>query len=129
IAAGLAWLGYWMVLPFSGLEMLALAVALWWGMRDNSYREVVCVDDRYVRVESGWRHPQRHWQYERAWAQLRLEPGPYASSPTRLWLGSHGKGCILGGCLTNEEREAVARKLRHWLRADKVGASADRNWR
>lgn len=116
IAGLLAWLGYWMVLPFAGLEMAALAAGLWWSIRDNSYREVVSVDEQRVWVETGWRAPQRRWEFQRLWVQLRLEPGPYPSSPTRLWLGSHGQGCVLGTCLTDEEREVLAQRLRGWLR-------------
>lgn len=116
IAGALAWLGFWMILPFSGLEMAALAAGLWWSMRDNVYREVVSVDFDRVRVETGRYAPEATWEFQRAWTQVRLDRGPQMNSHPRLWIGSHGRGCILGGCLTDEEREAVARRLRQWMR-------------
>lgn len=121
IAGILAWQGFWMVLPFAGLEMAALAAGLWWGMRDNAYREVISVADDVIRVEAGRHQPERRWEFQRAWAQVRLEPGPYVTSPSRLWLGSHGQGCVLGQCLTDEERAAVACRLRRWLRGTAMG--------
>lgn len=116
IAGVLAWLGYWMVLPFAGLEMAALAAGLWWSMRDNVYREVVSVEADRVRVEAGRHGPETTWEFQRAWTQVRLQAGPHLTSPSRLWLGSHGRGCVLGRCLTEEEREAVAERLRQWVR-------------
>lgn len=116
IAGVFAWLGFWMVLPFAGLEMAALAAGLWWSMRDNVYREVVSVEDDRVRVEAGRHGPETIWEFPRAWTQVRLEAGPHLTSPSRLWVGSHGRGCVLGRCLTDGEREAVAGRLRRWVR-------------
>lgn len=116
IAGVLAWFGYWMILPFSGLEMAALGTGLWWSMRDNVYREVVSVDFDRVRVETGRYVPENTWEFQRAWTQVRLDRSSHMNSHPRLWIGSHGRGCILGGCLTDEEREAVARRLRQWVR-------------
>lgn len=116
IAGVLAWLGYWVVLPFSGLDMAALAAGLWWSMRDNAYREVVSVEHDRVRVEIGRRTPESVWEFQRAWIQVRLQAGPHITSHSRLWVGSHGRGCVLGRCLTDEEREAVANRLRQWVR-------------
>lgn len=115
IAGLLAWRGFWMVLPFAVLEMTALAAALWWSMRDNAYREVVSVGRDRVRVQAGRYRPERHWEFQRAWTQVRVEPGAYRTSPSRLWIGSHGRGCVFGYCLTDDEREQVAGRLRQWL--------------
>lgn len=116
IAGVFAWLGYWMVLPFAGLEMLALAAGLWWSVRDNAYREVVSVTEDRVRVEAGWGRPARRWEFRRAWLQVRLQAGVDRNRPTRLLITSSGRGCELGRCLTDEEREEVAERLRRWVR-------------
>lgn len=116
IAGVLAWLGFWMVLPFASLEMGALGAGLWWSMRDNVYREVVSVDFDRVRVETGRYTPENTWEFQRAWTQVRLQRGPQVNSHPRLWIGSHGRGCVLGHCLTDGELEAVARRLRQWVR-------------
>lgn len=113
--AGLwAWQGYWMILPFAGLEMAALAGGLYWSMRHNGYREVIEVGGERITIEAGHHAPERRWSYQRAWTQVRLLEGPYRNSPTRLMLGSHGQYCVLGQCLSNAERSAVAERLRGW---------------
>lgn len=117
IAGLLAVLGYWIVLPIALLEMLALAVGLAYSLRNNSYREIVSLCGEQLQIEVGHRWPERRWQFQRAWAQVQLEPGPNRTSPNRLLVMSHGSGCELGGCLTDEERIEIARQLRRWLRA------------
>lgn len=118
IAGAFALLGYWMVLPFAGLEMLALAAGLWWSMRDNAYREVVSVTGDQVRVEAGWGRPARRWEFQRQWLQVRLQAAERRNRPTRLLIVSSGSGCELGRCLTDEEREEVAERLRRWIRPE-----------
>lgn len=118
IAALLAWQGFWVVLPFAGLEMLALAGGLWWSLRGNRYREVVSVYGDRVCVEAGRARPERRWEFQRAWVQVRLQPGAGRNSPNRLLVTSGGWGCELGRCLTDEEREEVAERLRRWVRPD-----------
>lgn len=115
IAGLFAWQGYWMVLPFAGLEMAALAAGLYWSLRANRYREVVSVTPDRVVIEAGRRGPEQHWEFARAWTRVRLLTGPYRNSPTRISVGSHGRACILGACLNEEERERVAARLARWV--------------
>lgn len=115
IAGLFAWQGYWMILPFSGLEMAALAAGLYSAMRGNSYREVISVDEDRIVVEAGHRVPEKRWEFSRVWAQVRLEPGCNRNSPTHLSVRSHGRVCVLGGCLSDEEREQVAAQLHNWV--------------
>lgn len=114
IAAILAWRGYWMVLPFAGLEMLALGVALWWSLRGNAYREVISIGSDWLRVESGRWQPERCWEFPRAWARLQLEPEMPAGR-SRLWLTYAGARCEVGACLGEDERAALARRIRELL--------------
>ncbi|MGH8562488.1 MAG: DUF2244 domain-containing protein, partial [Nevskiales bacterium] len=58
IAGVLAWRGYWLVFPFAGLEMLALAAGLWWSLRGNVYREVIILSPDRILIEAGRRRPE-----------------------------------------------------------------------
>jgi len=109
--------GYWMVLPFAGLEMAALAAGLWVSLRHNGYREVVSVYDDRVVLEKGLGEPESCAEFPRAWTQVRLEDGPSRNSATRLMVSSGGRGCELGRCLTDGEKREVAGRLRQLLRA------------
>lgn len=120
IAGLFAWQGYWMILPFAGLEMAALAAGLCWSMRANHYREVVSVEESRVVIEAGYGKPEQRWEFQRSWAKVQLLTGPYRNSPSRISISSHGQACVLGGCLNEDEREAVATRLAHWVKRDGV---------
>lgn len=104
--------GYWLVMPFSGLEFIALSAALWWSMRLNDYREVIAFEGDDLIVEKGLHYPESRFVVKRAWAKIGLERGDYRNSPKRLLVSASGRRCEVGSCLTDEEREALAGRLR-----------------
>lgn len=124
IAGILTLFGLWLIWPFAGLEMAALGAGLLASLRDNGYREVVSVYDNRIEVEAGRNEPERRWEFPRLLTQVRLSPGAYRNSPSRLLLTRHGHGCELGRCLTDEERAKVAERLKAWVTAPEL--SSDR---
>lgn len=117
IACILTWQGLWLVWPFVGLEMSMLAIGLYSSMRNNGYREVVCVYEDTIKVDAGRGRPERHWEFPRLLTQVQLRPGEGRNSPSRLLLTRYGRGCELGRCLTDEERGEVADRLKRWVQA------------
>lgn len=118
VAGWSALLGFWLVLPFLGLELLAVGVALWVCLRRNRYREVVEVRGDKLRVEFGLlgRGAGASVEMSRHWSRVRLEPGANRNDPTRLLLVCSGQRVDIGRCLTDEEREQLAARLRQLLR-------------
>ena len=112
IAVGFALVGFWPILPFAGMELTALGTALYVSARRGRYREVIRVDDVRVRIEKGRRGPDQSWQFNRAWCEVRLLPPPGVLAHGRLLLTSQGVGVELGAFLTDDDRTAVAGKLR-----------------
>ena len=112
VAGAFAWMGYWPVLPFAGLELVVLATALWLCASSGTVTEVVSVDDATVRVERGRRELTRVWESPRTWAQIRLLRARIAWHPSRLVLRSHGRQIELGGFLNEQERTDLAGELR-----------------
>jgi len=125
IACILTWQGLWLVWPYVGLEMGMLALGLYASMRNNNYREVVCVYEDTIEVDAGHGQPERHWEFPRLLTQVQLRPGAGRNSPSRLLLTRHGRGCELGRCLTDEERGEVADRLKGWVQAP-VGMGSNR---
>jgi len=113
IICGWAWMsGAWMVLPFAGLEFVAVAGVLFYCIRQNAYREVVWVTDTHVRIERGLGFPQEKFEFHRLWSQVLLESAGKSPMPARLVLRSGSRAVELGRCLTDDERRDVAMKLR-----------------
>ncbi len=104
--------GYWLILPFAGLELLALGIALAITVRRGRYREIVRFDRRRVRVQRGYAGRREHVEFPRPWTRAWMEPGPGPSMPGRLFLGASGTYCELAACLTEKERQSLCRRLR-----------------
>jgi uncharacterized membrane protein len=117
IAGFFAWLGFWPVVPFAGLELSALAAALHLSLRRNRYREVVSFTAEVVRVESGLlgSGPRLRLEWPRCWARCTLEPGSRRHEPTRLWIRYSGRQVELASCLTDEERERLFVRIKELL--------------
>lgn len=117
IAALAAWQGLWLVLPFSGLELTALAAALYVAVRGNAYREVIRFSGGSVRIEFGivGRGVLSSVTLSRSWTRAVIEPGATANAATHLRLRS-GMQCVeIATCLTDEERERLQRRLQELL--------------
>lgn len=115
IAIGWSLLGYWVILPLCGLELVALLLGLYWSNHALLAREVVTIDDDAITIEAGRRRVERRFELPRHWAQVALIPGRERTHPRRLIVRSHGRAIELGRFLTDDERDAAATQLRDLL--------------
>jgi uncharacterized membrane protein len=122
IASAFALNGFWPVLPFAGIEVLALGVGMYLCVLAGREIEVVSVQGEVVAVEKGRDQPQRRWEFQRAWAQIRLLPPRERWYPTRLVIRSHGKEVQLGGFLNEAERQELAGALCQAISSDNVAS-------
>lgn len=106
--------GFWPILPFAGLELAALGLAFYVSLRRNRYREVIAFDGNRVRVECGMSGDGARLSIDwpRSSTRVLLEQGIHRNDPTRLCLYNGTRRLILGRCLTDEDREQLAARLR-----------------
>ncbi len=117
IGIPLALVGLWLILPFAGLELLAVGGCVYVAMGRSARCEVVSVDDQTVVVESGRQRPERRSEFKRAWVQVRLQTSGHRWYPSRLTIGSHGKLIEIGAFLNEDERRRFAKELALQLRS------------
>lgn len=118
IALAFALMGFWLILPVAGLELAALGAGLYISVKRNRYREVVTVDEGAVKVAFGelGRGVQHAVDLPRAWTRVVLAPGPTRLAPKELQLAYGSQRVVIGRDLTDEEREALAVRLRAVIR-------------
>lgn len=116
ISLGFSLLGFWPILPFAGLELIALAISFYVCAVRNSTREVISIQGATVAVQKGRREPRESTQFQRAWARVELTKPEQRGYPTRLLICSHGRSVEIGHCLSDIERSQLAEDLRRWLR-------------
>jgi uncharacterized membrane protein len=105
--------GFWPVLPFWGLEMLALGLALHASMRRGKYTQTVLITDSQVSLVTRSRHGSQKQEFARHWAKVRLRSPQRRHGTSQLTIESHGHAYEVGSFLTEEDRCRLAERLRY----------------
>jgi uncharacterized membrane protein len=104
--------GMWLVLPFSGLEMLALGIGLYLTSRKVYRKEVITLDSGRTRIEKGVQRAVQSWEFKTPWVRIIDEPGDGRNPRRRLAIGMHGAAVEVGSFLANSEKDALAFQLK-----------------
>lgn len=112
IAGWFAWLGAWLILPFAGLELLALWFGLYLVAVRGLAKETILIDGDKLEICKGRWQIESRTCLQRCWAQVRLEPANHAWYPRRLMIRSHGTDTEIGSFLGDAEKEQLARELK-----------------
>ncbi len=115
IAGILAFMGYWMIFPFAGLEMACLAAGLYVALRANQEREVLRVAGNNLIIERGRGAPQFRQILPLHWVQVQLRPAATPTDFSRVQLRYAGQCVEVGKVLSEEEREELATHLASWI--------------
>jgi len=107
-----ACLGFWPVLPFWALEMLALGLALHASMARRRYTQTVTITDAQISLVTRSRRGEAKQEFARHWAKVRLRSPRTRLYPSRLMIESSGRAMEIGSFLTEEERCILAERLR-----------------
>jgi len=105
-------LGFWPVLPFAGVEIAAVAVALYCSMRRQHDCEIIVITEDEITLEARRREIQVKTVFSRHWTRVKLRSPLSSLHPSRLCLESRGRACELGRFLTETERHALAAQLK-----------------
>ena len=104
--------GLWLVLPFSGLEMLALGSALYVTSRKVYRREVITLDRNLTRIEKGVRRIDQSWEFQTPWVRVVDKRQDGRSARRMLAIGMSGESVEVGSFLANWEKDALAFQLK-----------------
>ena len=104
--------GLWLVLPFSGIEMLALGTGLYLTSRKVYRREVITLDPVRTRIEKGVRRVDESWEFQTPWVRLVDDRREGSGSTRKLALSVSGESVEIGSFLANPEKDALAFQLK-----------------
>jgi len=104
-------MGYWPVLPFAGIEFLALTSATWWSIRKGQYREVIELRDDKVTIEKFSHTGRARMEAPVHWCSVSLMAGEHRWSPRKLVLRAGLQDCEVASCLTESERFQLWQRL------------------
>jgi uncharacterized membrane protein len=116
IAVAFASIGAWPILPFIGLELIALHVAFRrFARAAGDYEQVTIQGDRLV-VEAQTRGRLRRFESNRYWTQVVVRKDVRSC---QVALRSHGREIEFGTLLDEGARLAAARRLQDLLRVER----------
>lgn len=103
--------GFWPVLLFWAVEMLALGAALQASMQRRNYSQTVLITDSWISLVTRSRHGEAKQEFARHWAKVKLRSPPRRLGSSRLTIESHGRSYEVGSFLTEEDRRVLAERL------------------
>jgi uncharacterized membrane protein len=125
IGVAFAALGFWMVLPFVGIELVAVAAAFLFYGRHAADAERIALTDRALSVERIEADHSVRWQFDPAWVRVEVdEQGKALGRRVRVHLAERGERVEVGRYLLDERRSELARELRNALDAARGPRSA-----
>ena len=110
-------IGLTLILPFSGVELLALGAALYVTAWRGGTREVIIIEEDRIIVETGRNAPEQRQEFQRHWSRVILERSWNHWYPSRLLIRSHGRQLEIGRFLNEQERQGLAKELQRALNA------------
>ncbi len=122
IGGSFALMGGWLVLPFSGLELIVLGVSTYMFYRHYSYCEVITFTNDEVIIERGKSEPEQAYEYQRHWSQFYIKEHGLYDIP-KVTIKSKGKETEIGSFLGYEEKMEFIGTLKRVTKAF-VGSKA-----
>ena len=115
-ATGFALLGAWPILPFAGLELLALGCALYYVNWKLQYRHVITFSDKAVRIDKGFYAPRQSWTFNRGDTGLAITPEKHPWEGPELSVHNRQQIVSIGEFLNRDDCLELVRLLRGELR-------------
>ncbi|HUE11016.1 MAG TPA: DUF2244 domain-containing protein [Steroidobacteraceae bacterium] len=105
--------GFWPVLAFWALEMLALGLALHASMRRRRYTQTVLITESQISLVTRSRRGEAKQEFARHWAKVRLRSPRKRLYPSKLMIESPGRAFEVGSFLSEGDRCLLAERLRN----------------
>ena len=116
IAFAFTAMGYWVVLPFTALEMAVLSYYLWLCLKRSSIQEVLSLTPETIKLEVGVKRPQQTYQWQRFFTKIKVQPALHPWYRKKVSLVHKGEEMEIGGFLSADEQKELLDFLRTLIR-------------
>ncbi|CAA0123679.1 Uncharacterised protein [Halioglobus japonicus] len=121
VAIPFALTGAWLILPFAGVELLALGIALYRVNHRLQYRHVITVSGDTVCIDKGYDTPEEHWQLARHNSGLTVTTQQHPWDAPQLCLHDRDVFITLGEFLNREDSLKLLELLQQEFRVRALG--------
>ena len=127
-AIGFTLLGAWPILPFAGLELLALGCALYYVNWKLQYRHVITLSEHSVKIEKGHYHPKQSWRFARQRTGLSITPEQRPWDSPSLAVHDREQSVCVGEFLNREDARELIDLLRREIRVESASQRIGRQF-
>lgn len=114
IATVFTLMGAWLILPFAGLEIIALISLMYWVAHQCRRKQVITFSDNRVVVEKGYYNPVTSWESEVFFTRLFIDKPPYrGGQPMKVFLRSKQQQLEIGEFLNEQDKQKLISELRN----------------
>ena len=114
--------GTWVMLPFAGLEVLALSSALYYVSWKLSYRHIITLGETTLVIEKGVYRPRGKWQWVKQETQLRVEPPKHDWEAPSLSFINNNEQVDIGDFLSPDDAEQMISLMREHILVNRQAA-------
>ena len=107
IVTGFSLIGAWMILPFAGLELAALAAGFYYSSRQCQKQEVLVLGLDLIRLEKGMKRKEAEWEMPRQHSRLWQDEARHPFTPPKLHLQFRDQEVSLGHFLNIEDTKTL----------------------
>ncbi len=114
LAIGTFWafIGAWMILPFSGIEAALVAFFLYRVCLATYQRQVITFSPGEILVQVGRHFPKRSWHFNRESCFLELTHPRHPHAPLGIEISDGKQTLELGSFLNKQDKETALGKLK-----------------
>lgn len=114
IVIGIGLLGTWMILPFAGLELAAVATGFYYTSRKCQQQEVLVLGPDVIRLEKGTKRKEADWEMPRKYARVWQNEQRHPFTPPKLHLQYRNEEIPLGSFLNMDDTDALLAILQRY---------------
>ena len=107
--------GLWIMLPFAGLEIAALAGALYFVSWKLSYRHVITFKGDQIIIEKGVYRPRGRWVWSKRATHLQSKPAQHPWEAGKLSLHNPPDTVNIGDFLSIDDTAEVIARIREQI--------------
>jgi len=105
--------GTWVMLPFAGLEILALSTGLYYVSWKLSYQHILTLTDTSLTIEKGVYRPRGRWQWRKQESRLITTAPKHDWEAPQLALTNDKETVDIGNFLNRDDAEELIDYLKN----------------
>lgn len=112
IAAMFLWQGYWVILPFTAIEMSIIALCFRIIARRTRQQQIIAMSADELVFETGANQVERRYVWERFFTRILISQPPHPWHAVRIEVRHRNETIELGQFLAGDEKQELAKLLR-----------------